>query len=300
MKIAYIGEFERIYDEEGIARSFEKLGHTVYRYPERGFNLTQSKALLDQKPDILLFAKLKISLNLRAEVIKSAKKEGIKTACWVPDLYWGLHREYKIITKDPIFSADYVFTPDGGNEDKWAKFGINHKLLRQGIYDECCFLGGGGFDEDIVFVGSQNPEFPYRTRLMQFLERTYGSRFRWIGKKNSDEMRNETLNDLYTGSKIIIGDSVYSPSYWSNRIYETIGRGGFIIHPMIEDLDKEYEPYKEFIPYSYNNFNELKEKIDFFLEDKGARDRIRMAGFERTKKDHTLLNRCKEFINYVK
>jgi spore maturation protein CgeB len=103
---------------------------------------------------------------------------------------------------------------------------------------------------------------------------------------------------LYNSAKIVIGDSVYSPQYWSNRIYETLGRGGFLIHPNVPGIEKEYEPWKEFIPYDYNDFTSLKEKIDYFLTKPKEREKIQMAGFIKTR-DYILEERCRSFLKLV-
>jgi len=242
MRIAFIGEFNKLYDEEGKAKSFERLGHAVFRFPESTFTADSILELYDCKPDILMYAKMKIDFRFKAELIQGCKKRGIKTVCWVPDLYWGLGREYRIYA-DPIFKSDFVCTPDGGNDSRWKEAGVNHFTVRQGVYPTDCFVGTKDDKyPEIVFVGCANGEWPYRGSLIRFLTSTYGKKFHWYGVHDSDEIRDSELNTLYSSAKIVIGDSLHSPRYWSNRIYETIGRAGFIIHPMIEGLDEEYEP----------------------------------------------------------
>jgi hypothetical protein len=238
MRIAFIGQFDKLHDEEGKAKSFEKLGHAVFRFSEIAFRSETVSDVFDCKPDMLIYAKLKIDFKLKKEIIEGCKKRGIKTVCWVPDLYWGLGREYRIFA-DVVFKSDFVCTPDGGNNNRWIDAGVNHHTIRQGIYDDDCFVGKkDGKLPEIVFVGCVNGEWPYRGSLIRFLTKTYGKRFHWYGVHDSDEVRNSELNTLYNSAKIVIGDSLYSPYYWSNRIYETIGRGGFIIHPMKIPPDK--------------------------------------------------------------
>lgn len=291
MKIAYIGSFSRLWDEEGIARSFEALGHEVKRFNERGFASASIDKVIDYDPDMLVFAKLKTSYPVRQELMERYKG---KSTCFIPDLYWGLSRQFLIKHNDPMFQADYVFTPDGGNDDKWDKEGINHHLVRQGIYDK--ELGAMKEEKkyDLTFVGAINTQFPYRKTLLANL----GNRFNlnWVGNRRDDEFRGEELTKLIAQSKIIIGDSVDSPYYWSNRIYETIGRGGFIIHPNIKGLDKDYEPYKHFVPYEWGDFHGLYKKIEYYLKHDEERNKIAMAGMKHTKDNHTLLNRCKQMV----
>lgn len=295
----YIGSFSEIYDEEGIARTLEHLGQTVKRYEERGFCMADVQDILSLKPDFVLFAKLKVGQEEKAALVEGCKKAGIKTVCWVPDLYFGVARQV-LIKRDPIFRADVVCTPDGGNDEKWKSLGINHKLLRQGIYQLEALAGEKQpLNFEIVFVGSRNPEFRYRTHLMNALEDRYGYRFRWIGKTHTKQARGQQLNDMFASVKVVIGDSFFSPHYWSNRIYETLGRGGFLIHPRIQGLEEEYLYYKHFVPYDYGDFTGLFEKIEHYLSHDDERKAIQEAGFAYTKEHHTLTNRCQDLLTFV-
>lgn len=300
MKVAYIGSFKRIYDEEGIARSLEALGVTVHRFEEWAMELETIDEIVDLNPDFVLFAKLKMPPFIREGLISKLKDSKIKSVCWIPDLYFGLGREYRIVMKDPIFRADIVCTPDGGHNARFEKHGVNHRVLRQGIYHEEVVLGEKKpLPYEIVFVGTENPEYPYRTRLMRFLGKTYGDKFEWVGRDNPHQVRTKDLADLYASVKIVIGDAVFSPRYWSNRVYETIGRGGFMIHPKINGLEEEFEYYKHFVPYTYGDFEGLVEKINYFLEHDNEREQIRLAGFEHCKNNYTLIHRCKELLKFV-
>lgn len=299
-KICYLGNFTRLYDEEGIARSLEKLGHTVVRVAEQGYCALTPNEILKERPDFVLFAKLKIPMNWRQSFFDTMKANKIKTVCWMPDLFIGLGREKYIHSPEGFFKADLVLSPDGGHDAKWKEFGVNHKVLRQGIFDEECTAGVVLPQlHSIAFVGTHNGEFPYRQKLMTELLQHYGDMFHWFGKLSQYELRGRQLTNMIVSTKIIIGDSVYSPRYFSNRIFETCGRGGFIIHPNIEGLDECYVPYKEFVPYDYGDFKGLFEKIDWFLDHPEERAKIAKAGQERTKKDHTLLNRCKQLMEMV-
>lgn len=297
MRIVFIGSFKKLWDEEGAAKSLEYLGHEVERIDEGQFDLSQGKKIFSNRPDFILFAKFKSEFYQKKQFLNACKGK-IKTICWIPDLYFGLGREVKM-KQEPIFKSDLVLTPDGGHDNEFKALGINHKLLRQGIYHEYCNIHPRvGLETEIVFVGTANGEFPYRQKLCQFLAHKY-KKFEWIGVHDSETIRGEDLNRLYANTKIIVGDSVHSPKYWSNRIYETLGRGGFLIHPHIEGLDKEFKYYKDFIPYQYGDFEGLGQKIDYFLEHEDERKKISKHGFETVKKNYTLINRCKQLIKYA-
>jgi len=296
MRIFYIGRFDHIWHEEQIARSFESLGHEVERC-----NATSSDAvrLIDRidkfNPDFVLFAKLNIHGD-KVEFMRTLKRKGIFTVCWVFDLYIGYERERYMKTM-VYFNADMVFTTDGGHQKEFEEKGINHYLLRQGIYDKEAYIKKGDLKYGVIFVGTKNIVYEYRTKIMQRLQQTV--ELVWFGRDNSEEIRSHELNELYGQTKIVMGDSVYSDGYWSNRIYETLGRGGFLIHPMVRGLEKEFEPYKHFVPYERGDYGSLYKIIKYYLKNDDARDEIRLAGHEFCKKHYTYKIRCQELITQV-
>ena len=301
-KVAFIGKFRKLYDEEGKAKSLEKEGIEVRRFDEFTFNKVSPnnlQTLLDYKPDVVFFTKLRVP---RAqEVIDECKKRGIVTACWMPDLYFGLARQQEVINKTPMFRADYVFSPDGGNQKKFEECGVNHHLVRQAIYDESCELRSVEKKYDVLFVGTLGREHgSSRARLLKFLELEYGDKFYWAGRTGPHEIRDSSLTQLISESKIVIGDCVFSDKYWSNRVYETLGRGGFLIHPMVPGLEEEFNHNEHMVMFEHNNHGDLKNKIDRYLVDEKSRERIRKKGMERVKSFHTLKNRAHQVLEILR
>lgn len=307
-KVCYVGNFlPNSVGEPEISWALQELGHTVHELQEPNWSEMKDNYLdwLTEHIkkggyDFLLFAKFRVGSNrdVRDFLTKSNKLLTIPSVCWLFDLYWGYRREREILMDMlPAFNADIVFTTDGGHGEKWKRYGINHFLLRQGI-DERVKLGKPIFDTkaEIVFVGSRITwaGWSYRGQLIDFLKLTYGDRFGHLGE--GGDVRHENLNNLMATAKIIVCDTVQSDYYWSNRIYETIGRGGFAIHPRIPGLEKEFTEYEHFIPYQYGDFKSLKAKIDYFLEADEEREKIRLAGFNHCHKFHTYKQRCKELI----
>jgi spore maturation protein CgeB len=87
------------------------------------------------------------------------------------------------------------------------------------------------------------------------------------------------------------------PYYTSDRLFESTGRGGFTIYPRIKGLEEYFEDGKEIVFYEHGNLEDLSSKIDKYLKDDAEREKIRMAGHEKTKNDHTYLNRWTEIMN---
>ena len=302
LKILYVGNFsEKSVGEPEIAYALEKLGHEVTKVDEEQGIIPKLRTMLwaREKYDFLLFAKFRVGTHEEIrDFLRDLRGIKIPSVCWLFDLYWGYRRENEIAyNMSPWTGADIVLTTDGGHDDKWKKYGIKHFLLRQGI-DERVEMGTPTFDTkaEIGFVGSRLTwaGWPYRGTLLDFLSVAYGNKFQHFG--SDGRLRHEELGNLLATLKITICDTVYSPYYWSNRIYEMMGRGGFVIHPRIEGLEKEFEEFKHFIPYKVGNFKDLKQKIDYYLEHDEEREVIRKAGFEHIHKNLTYTHRVKELI----
>lgn len=295
-KVFYIGDFRRPwYTANWVAYGLEAAGCHVRKeqeYPKDRNHLL--KEIERYSPDFVLFAKLKSVTNPR-ELIKELRRRGIPTVCWLFDLYWELPLGVGDRTPfDPPFDADIVFTTDGGHDEQWDEIGVNHHLLRQGIHEPEHIL----YNEEpsgVVFVGTIYTK--HRAKMHNFLKRTYGPLYKHYGRRmtGGSEVRGLELNRVLAQSKLVIGDSVPIPSYWSNRVYEMTGRGGVLIHPIVEGLDDEFVPYREYIPYMRGDYDELEEIINHYLDDDKRRENIRRAGFKRCG-DYTYESRVEQLL----
>lgn len=311
MRIVFVGNFRVPYTTENdIAWSYEKLGHHVIRMQED--HVRCEDVLFEAlRSDMMHYVhthgwetKGRIDMT---EVLRRLDRANIPTVSTHLDTWYGLKRATDV-ANHPFWRTKFVFTADGG-ADEWIKsLGINHYYLKAGVVERDCYLGivEDRFKHDIIFVGSKqyHPEWPYRPQLIDWLQKTYGDRFAHYGGDGLGVVRGDTLNNLYASAKIVVGDTLClnfdRKEYWSDRIYETTGRGGFIIHPFIDGLQNDFEIGKEIIDYKYGDFDELKHKIDYYLEHPASRREIQLAGHERTKRDHTYTNRMQQVIETVK
>ena len=302
-KIAFIGKFENIYDEEGKALALEKQGYKVLRFDEDTFgkdpySLNNEEGLFSESPEYIIFTKLRVP-NYK-NILSKASQLGIKTICWVPDLYFGFRDRPKILQEEGgIFTSDFVFTPDGGNDKNFRQLGINHFCVRQGIskYYLTPPIGEDNKDLDIVFIGTCYSE--RRARLINFLSETYKDKFHWFGKNGANQLRGEELRQVYNRSKIIIGDCYPSDFYWSNRVYEALGRGSFLIHPDVKGLETEFEYGKDLFVFERDNFSDLANKINISLENPSLRAKVATNGYNKVKERDTLENRAKQVMDLI-
>mgnify|MGYP007100054406 CR=1 FL=1 len=299
--IIYIGDFKESYSTERyIAHALETLGYTVKMVSESGLRIKDVKMMVDEimyhKPCLVLFSKGAPPINGK-EFIEALKKV-VPTACWLFDLYFDLQgndRKWKLEQKHPPFNVETIFSTDGGHDLEFARCGIKHKLLRQGIHEPEAILYERELVNDIVFVGGD--VFKNRGWLLDGLKSEYGDRFQWIGQ--GQPVRGLELNELYASTKIVVGDSQPTPKYWSNRVYETLGRGGFLLHPRVEGMEEFFKDKEHIVYYERGNIKQVYELINYYLEHDDEREKIRRQGFELVKNHHTYKHRCIELMkNY--
>lgn len=322
--ILYIGNFTERESPLGycpnamwITETLRSLGHTVTAINEHDADADADAILQEtyrQKYDFILTEEGRlrgdfvndlergedIVLGLFSRVLDETK---IPIVAWLSNIFYGIMRRELQIKTNPIFRSDIVFSTDGGHDKEFRDAGVNHVNLRMGIYEPEAYLGKPIYPTantvQVAFIGSIYEEiWPYRKELVDWLGLTYKNKFMHVGARG--EVRHDDLNNFVATVKVIVGDSVYSPNYWSNRIYEVIGRGGFIIHPMVEGLEKEFTPYEHFVPYTFGDLKGLKEKIDYYMTHDEERERIRLAGFEHCKKHHTYKHRVQKMLDILK
>lgn len=238
----------------------------------------------------------------------------------------------EVLQSDPFWRTDFVFTPDGDpkSQEVFERNGVKHYYMKPGVFEPECYMtmprvvvdlsgNSGNIYEDnvarkyaVVFVGGGDrpgspnayghPEWNYRNELIAWLYDAYRENFTKFGHPQTT-IRNDELNQLYADSKIVIGDSVCigfnHEHYWSDRVYETIGRGGFLIHPYIKGLEEEFTDGETIIFYEYGNFDQLKQKIDYYLEHDDERECIRRAGHELVKSKCTYSKRLQKMLEVI-
>lgn len=287
MKILYIYDDpnNHICTENWIEYALKQNGHEVTQIPQ-----SQRPHDLATEHDIVLFSKVR---DPDYPFVQFIETTSATTVCWLFDLYIGINSRFRRDISEPQFKADLVFTTDGGNELEWKTRGINHFTLRQGIHEPEHFLWDNEKEYDVAFVG--NPSYyNYRRQLMKFLGRKDDITFQFTQDTYGIE-----LNELLSKTKVVVGDSYPSENYWSNRVYEITGRGGFLIMPETEGLDEEFSYYDEIIPYERGNWSQLDDIIDHFVENDDKREEIRRNGFKKCGQ-YTYQDRCKTLIDKIK
>lgn len=310
--IVFLGNFEVSYSSENHhAKSLESLGHTVCKLQERTI---KDSFVLQQAMNSDLFIWVHTHnwatpgrLGM-AHVLEELKKANIPTMTYHLDLWFGLERQKDLEEDDFYKTIGHFFATDKLMTD-WFNENTNVKghFLPAGVYDKECYIhedyNKDEFDYDVIFVGSKryHHEHKYRAELIDFLRRIYGKRFLHVGGDgDTGTVRGNDLNRIYAKSKIAVGDSLNInfnyPYYTSDRLFESTGRGGFTIYPRIKGLEEYFVDGKEIVFYEHGNLEDLKSKIDKYLDDNSTRELIRLNGHERTKQEHTYIHRWATII----
>lgn len=325
--------------EVHLASTLESLGHQVHWLQENALTPEALlewlvEAINGEGLDLFLFTRT-WGETVKQTHLTLLKNEGITTASYHLDLYIGLSRKWlhggksleEVLKTDPFWRTDFVFTPDGDpkSAEVFKANGVNHHYIKPGVFkDECelfkpselvAFTPEGPITKhkyDILFVGGGDypnspngyghPEWPYRDKLIQWLRGGYGDQFKKVGHPQ-ETVRNNELNQLYADSKIVVGDSVClnfdHTYYWSDRVYETLGRGGFLIHPYIKGMEEEFKDKEHLVYYEYGNFVQLEHLIAYYLEHDDEREAIRRTGHEFVKNNCTYTERLTQALNII-
>lgn len=314
MRIGYIGNRKNLASdgksfntENHIALTLEKLGHKVDFIQEDELEIG-TLARRANGADLLLWTRTWPG-RVTLEDLRELEALNIPTASFHLDKYTGIQRDGGL-ANDVFWRTQYVFSPEGSPESAeiFKSHGINQIYLPAGVFEDECYIAEPieKFKYDIVFVGGgieySHPEWPYRSQLVTWLKETYGDRFVKYGWPERP-IRGRELNELYASAKIVIGDSLckdFKDSYyWSDRVYETIGRGGFIIHPHIKGMEDEFTDGENIAFYQFNNWNQLKHKIDYYLSHDQEREDIRLAGHKFVKNNCTYTKRLTSMLEII-
>lgn len=308
-KILMVGNFSQAHcSEVHWSATLEDLGCQVTRIQENTIK-PHTLPALTVGHDIFLWVRTWAGFVTKSDLYQ-IKDMGVPTVSLHLDLYVKLQRSSGLDT-DMFWRTAYVFSADGDPQsaEVFKAKGINHHYLPPGAYKPESVIGTPReeFKQDIIFVGGGRgyhpKDWPYRMQLLNHLQTTFGSRYTKYGYPERT-VRNLELNDLYASVKVTVGDSL-NPSfnhqkYTSDRLFDATSRGAFLVYPRIAGIEEMLEEDKEVVYYDYGNFKELDDKVNYYLQNDEAREKIRMAGFERVKRDHTYHNRLSDMLDILR
>jgi len=262
------------------------------------------------KPDIFLEAG---GHRIFPGTVKKIRRKGIKTVLWTIDP----PREFKpIIESFPFY--DFVFT--GGSEAL--------EILKDYGTDNLYFLPFGCdpdyaypvevnkeeknlYGSDVVFVGSYYPNrLEILEKISDFNLGVWGPGWDKISlnsplKKCIREVRGIDYKEwrrIYSSSKIALTihyqDGKTLCYQASPRVYEVLACKSFLLSDNQRDVVRLFEPGMYLDVFS--DVDELRNKINYYLNNEEERKTIAERGYEEVINKHTYLHRVREILEVVR
>jgi len=281
--------------------ALKNLGHAVVHfelwnrraYPSYAhMNRLLCDAVDREHPDVLLTVQLQYEIFI--ETLDALRQRGeVATVCWTTDDSWKYRQVSRFIGRH--YHAMTTTYPD--LIPAYHRDGILHVLPTQWAARSDRLnppLPFGRCRYPVSFVGEAHGNRKLRMKWLQdqgIAVACFG--YGWPhGPVSADDV---------TG---IMRDSVISLNFanardqrnqMKARTFEVPGAGGCLLTETAPDLDNWYVPDQEIAVFK--NDQELVEKIRFFLANPDIRDRIAMAGFQRTAADHTYEKRLASVLD---
>lgn len=269
--IAFCGNFEAEHSTENqILWALEQgLGYEVEKLQENRVTVKQIYEACSFS-QILIWVRtpgwLQIPDDEMFKLLEWCKNEGVKTLSVHLDKFFGIPEREFLIGRIPFWKTQFVFTADGSRQEDFKERGVNHFWMRPAVSEVYCHPGTPREEYycDVGFVGAKeyHSEYPFRRQMVEFLEETYGPRFKHI-----QGLRGHGLNDFYESCSVVVGDCFGAgiENYWSDRVPETCGRHGFLLHPKVKGLTLTVATYEA------QNLENLKWQIDYWLSHEKER-----------------------------
>lgn len=296
--------------EHHVAGSLEELGHRVVRIQEDRASWSDTLAMA-HGADLFLWTQTYGFAHLwdqqEARDTLGVLGGRMPTVGLHLDLWWGLEREHQVL-EEPFFQhTRWMFTADGDHDQEWADAGVHHHWSPPAVFGPECIPGTPRqqYRSDVAFVGSwrggyHDAWWPQRKAMLDELQAHYRGQVKLWPRQHA--IRGQALNDLYASTKVVVGDSCFadrSDRYFSDRPFEAVGRGAFLVMPWIRglaDMLVDGEHCRYFPP---GDHLEMRRLINHYVRHDTERERIRRTGQAHVRQNHTYARRLDALLTTV-
>lgn len=269
MKVLFVAVFSPTSTNTAQADGFEKLGHEVVRFNFReiaatiGWDSTCDKLIetcVAERPDIVLFSKCH-EIQLRAW--DPIKETGAKIAYW----YMDPMSNYSSAIADRAKHSDIVFCA------LWEpyQYALTHNRNSHFLHEGYDHLTNFPVDtdwpmKDVTFIGNLRSH----------------KRAVYHGQVGFDVIQNAYGVDhsrAVCSSKINLN---FTEGGCSDRVYKVLASKGFLLTDPWPMMENDFVPDTDFA--IFNNAQELREKISFYLQNPDERNRMAENGYRTVQK----------------
>ncbi len=199
-------------------------------------------------------------------------------------------------------------------ESKYLPLGINYKVYR---------IEPVAKKYDISFVG--RPLTDKRQKILAALVKTFRNKLNIFSYERHflqslDDMKNKMLltdeemeiyknsyrgfvktekelAEVYQSSRINVNITLQGNSGMNYRVFEVPASFGFLITDYVDDLAENFEIAKEL--ETYENVEELIDKIKFYLKNQEIADKIALNGYSKVIKKHSYTARADMLLRAI-
>ena len=211
-------------------------------------------------------------------------------AWWISDTH--LPKPYKKI-RSKIKNYDFVFCAQKEGAERLYKETTKLTYWIPWAADEVPYdfkYSPEGKKWDICFIGTRG-KYSLRKVVLEILSINY--RKFYIGRAHFSKLR-----DYYSKTKIVVNYSINNDI--NARIFEAMSSGALVItHKIVDNGFKNILEENKHLVIFDDILKEMREKIDYYLENVGERERIAKQGFEYVKNNHTYRQRLVEMFGII-
>lgn len=339
MKILVIGKFYTEGFALHISETLKSMGHSViciepglkernyqWKFSKRWmqvkqniYNLSDNLAAIRAKRLSKLFGKIgrnKIDLTIVChdrflwpkEVEKLKTNTKTPVVLWFPDYIGNLKGYFANAPYDAVFFKDpfIVQTMKGFVSPPVYYLPECFNPLTHRLPD----LEAGDLNAYICDITTAGNMHSYRVAFFKQLEEYHVKLWGnppplWLQMESVNQMyqnkpvTNKEKAKAFRGARIVI-NNLHPGEMWgvNVRTFEIAGIGGFQLVNWRPGLNQLFEDSKEIV--SFTSMEDLKEKIDYYLDHENERNVIAKAGMEKAYREHTYSHRLNTLIETVK
>lgn len=287
-----------------LARAFAEEGHTVNVYPLTASHQEIVSNVCKFKPDFVFQTG---GRGVSNKHLVELQRLGYKTILWYPDAY------------GPDFIPDVEFFKSIKGKFDLILVAVKGIVPQLKGYADRVAWGPQYYDSvyykptikrldsryvvrNVCFIGNNNKGIsPDREIYIPKLYEKY--KIKVIGKGFdvvSFYIETSEIADIYRNSKIALNFiTKLNPCdlQMSDRIYKALGCGCFCLTQPIPGLDQLFQDGKHLVVF--DGYNDLIEKIDYYLEHEDEREKIALEGQKEVLKKHTINVRVREYLKEI-
>ena len=296
MKIIFVGAFNNRSTNVCQARGFRENDCEVVEFSYREVsnkNEELIKLCLKEKPDLVFLSKCD---GISGEAVKRCN-EVSKTVLWYMDPLCVF--DGGLIEK--IKEVNYFVCGLEGVVPYGLKYNPNSVFIHQNA-DETIFkpISGVDYEWDAVFIGKILSADKINQWNLTWSDRRIWHEFllKWseINYKHLSGW-NEGHNEIVNKTKINLNFSHTDRTGASARIYKIMSSAGFLMTTPWHDMEKSFTDEENLVIFI--NPDDLRQKINYYLDNPEKRDKIRKNGYRKVMENYTPKHWAKRIIELI-